>query len=85
MQVDCDHGLHWSIQNLHFLAGILSFDILYIEGKSPLLMRNIQVNFGGISPETSKSSAFWDMGVNSNLKRLPLSRPDKAGESDSTS
>ena len=65
-----DHGLHWSNQNLHNLAGISSLDILYLEGKSPLLMRNIQVNFGDILPETSKSSAFWDMGVNSNIKWL---------------
>ena len=26
-------------------------------------MSYIQVNFGDILPETSKSSAFWDMGV----------------------
>ena len=68
MRVDCEHGLHWSIQNLHILTVILSLDILYLEGKSPLLMRNIKVNFGDILPETSKSSAFWDMGVNSHLK-----------------
>ena len=56
------------IQNLHILAGIFSLDILYLEGKSPLLMSNIQVNFGDILPETSKGSAFWDMGVDSHLK-----------------
>ena len=39
VQVDCDHGLHWSIQDLHILAGILSLYILYLEGKSPFLMR----------------------------------------------
>ena len=48
-------------------------------------MRNIKVNFGDILPENSKSSAFWDMGVNSCLKWLPLFSPDEAGESDSTS
>ena len=37
-----------SIQNLHILAGIFSLDILYLEGKSPLLMSNIQVNFAVI-------------------------------------
>ena len=72
VQVDCDHGLHWSIQNLHILAGIFSLDILFSQGKSPLLMRNIQVNFGDILPETSKSNAFWDMGVDSHLKWLLL-------------
>ena len=82
MQVDCDHGLHWSFHNLHILAGIFSLDILYLEGKSLLLMSNI---FGDILPETSKSSAFWDMGVNSNLKWSPLSSPDEAGESNGTS
>ena len=44
-------------------------------------MRNIQVNFGDILTETSKSSAFWDMGVNSYLKWLPLFSPDEVGES----
>ena len=67
-----------------FLAGIFPLDILYLEGKSPLLMRNIQVTFGNILPVTSKSSAFWDMGVNSNLKWLPLFSPDEACESNST-
>ena len=48
-------------------------------------MRNIQVNFGDIFPETSKSSAFWDIGVPSHLKWLPFFSPDEPGESDSTS
>ena len=60
--------------------GIFSLDILYLEGKSPLLMRNNQVNFGDILPETSKSSGFWDMGVNSHLKWLLLFSPYEAGE-----
>ena len=47
-------------------------------------MRNIQVNFGDILPETSKSSAFWDIGLNSNLKWLPLFSPNEAGKSDGT-
>ena len=46
VQGDCDHGLHWSIQNLHILAGIFSLDILFLEGKSPLLMRNNQLTLG---------------------------------------
>ena len=44
-------------------------------------MSNIQVNFGDNLPETSKSSAFWDMGVDSHLKWLLLFSPDVAGES----
>ena len=79
-QGDRDHGLHWSIQNLYILARIFSFDILYFEGKSPLLMRNNQVRFGDTLPETSKGSAFWDMGVNSQLKLLLLFSPYEAGE-----
>ena len=39
-------------------------------------MSNIQVNFGDILPETSKSSAFWDMGVDSHLKWLLLFSPN---------
>ena len=58
------------------LAGMFSLDILYLEGKSPLLMSNIQVNFGDILPETSKSSAFWDMGVDSHLKWLLMFSPN---------
>ena len=74
-----------AFKDVHILAGIFSSYILYDKGKSPLLMRNNQVNFGDIMPETSKSSAFWDVGVNSNLKWLPLFSPDEAGESDGTS
>ena len=33
VQVDCDHGLHWSIQNLHILAQIFSLDIIFLEAK----------------------------------------------------
>ena len=80
LQVDCGHG---QSPNLHIFTGILSLDILYTEGKK--LMRNIQVNFWEILPETSKSSAFWGMGWNSNLKWLPLFSPNKAGESEDTS
>ena len=45
-----------------------------------LYLGNIQVNFWHILPETSKSSAFWDMGVNFHLKWLLLFSPYKAGE-----
>ena len=62
---------------MHILAGIFSLDILYLEMKIPLLMRNSQVNF---LPETSNSSAFWDMGVVSHLKWLLLFSPDEASE-----
>ena len=44
-------------------------------------MSNIQVNFGDILPETSKSSSFWDMGVDSHLKCMLLFSPNEAGES----
>ena len=47
----------------------------------PMLMRNNHVKFGGMLPKNSKSSAFWDMGVNSHLKWLLLFSPDEAGES----
>ena len=40
-------------------------------------MSNIQVNFGHILPETSKSSAFWDRGVDSHLKWLLLFSPNE--------
>ena len=50
-------------------------DILCLGGKSPLLVRNNQVNFGDILSETSKSSAFWDIGVDSHLKWLLLFSP----------
>ena len=43
-------------------------------------MSNIQVNFGDMLPETSKSSAFWDMGVDFHLKWLLLFSPNEAGE-----
>ena len=39
-------------------------------------MSNIQVNFGDILPETSKSSAYWDMGVDSQLKWPLLFSPN---------
>ena len=78
VQGDWDHGLQRSIQNLHILAGIFSLDILYLKGKSPLLLSNIQVNLMDILLETSTSSTFSDMCVNSHLKLLLLFSPDKA-------
>ena len=48
--------------------------------EKPLLMSSIQVNFGDILPETSKSSAFWDMGVDSRIKWLLLFSPNEVGE-----
>ena len=46
-------------------------------------MSNIQINMGDIDilPGTSKSSAFWDMGVESHLKWLLLFSPDEVGVS----
>ena len=75
MQLYKTMAVNGQSKNVHTLAGIVSLNILYLGGKGPLLMRNIQVNFGDILPET-KSRAFWDMGVNSNLKWLPLFRPN---------
>ena len=40
------------------------------------------LTWGPSCQKPAKSSAFWDMGVNSNLKWLS---PDEAGESVSTS
>ena len=48
-------------------------------------MRNIRVSFRDILPESSKSSAFWDMGWSSYLKWLPLFSPSVADELDGTS
>ena len=73
------------LKNLHILSGIFTLNILYLGGKRPLQMRNIQVNFGDVLPKPPKSSAFWDMGVNSNLKWLPLFSHDEAGELDGNS
>ena len=47
-------------------------------------MSNIQVNFGHILPETSKSHAFWDMGLDSHLKGLLLFSPNDLASSDGT-
>ena len=68
-------------KNVHILAGIFPLDILYLEGKSPLLMWHNNVKSGDMLPSTSKSSAFWDVGVDSHLKWLLLFSPDEAGES----
>ena len=84
VQVDCDHGLQWSMQKFAYFGRIFLIGYSIFRGESPLLMRNIQVNFGDIFSETSKSSAFWDMGVDSNLKWLPLPSLDEAGELDGT-
>ena len=80
MQVDCDHGPHWSIQNVHILAGIFSLDILFRREKHLA----DEVNFGALLPETCKSGAFWDMVVNSHLRWLLLFRPDEPSQSDGT-
>ena len=59
-------------RNLHIVAGMLSMDNLYLAGKTPLLVRDMLVNFGDILPEISKSSAFWDMDGNSHLTWLSI-------------
>ena len=45
-------------------------DNLYLAGETPLLVRDMLINFGDILPETSKSSACWDIGGNSHLTWL---------------
>ena len=72
-------------KTLHILAGIFSLDILYLEGKIPLLMRNNQVKSGDMLPEIIKTGAFWDMGGNFDLKWLLLFSLYEAGEWDGTS
>ena len=57
-------------RNLHTMAGIFSMDNLYLAGKPTFLVEDMLVNFGHILPETSKSSACWDMGGNSHLTWL---------------
>ena len=54
-------------RNLHIVARIFSLDNLSLPGKTPLLVGDMLVNFGDILPETSKSSACWDMGGDSHL------------------
>ena len=46
--------------------------------KKSFAMSSMQVNFQDILPETSKSSAFWDMGGDSHVKWLLLFSPDVA-------
>ena len=54
-------------RGMHIMAGIFSMGKLYLAGKAPLLVGDMVVNFGDILPETSKSSACWDMGRDSYL------------------
>ena len=68
----------FTVQSKICIFGQESLDIPYLKGKSPLVMSNIQVKIRDILPETSKSSAFWDMGVDSHLKWLRLFSPDVA-------
>ena len=57
-------------QNLHVIEEVFSLDNLSIKGRITLLVRDMLINFGDILPETSTSSACWDMAGNSNLKWL---------------
>ena len=50
----------------------------YLEGKGPLLIRDMLVKFGDILTDSNKSSAFWDMGWSSIIKWLPMFSPDEA-------
>ena len=70
-------GLHWSSLNLHILAGFIR---QFIFRREKPFTDELILNFGDILPETSKSSAFWDMGVDSQLKWLLLFSPNEAGE-----
>ena len=72
------------LKRLHILTGLFSLNIPYLEGKMPFADEE-QSCLGDMLPETSKSSAFWDMGVNSHLKWLLLFSPDEAASRDSTS
>ena len=54
-------------RNLHIVARIFSLDNLSLAGKTPSLVGDMLVNIGDILPETSRSSACWDMGGNSHL------------------
>ena len=64
MHVHCDKLKAFTGQsrNVHIMAGIFSMDNLYLAGKTPLLAGDMLVNFGDTLPETSKSSACWNMG-----------------------
>ena len=76
MQVYCDHGL-WSIPKFAYFGR--NFLIWYsIFGRETPFANHVK--FRDMLPETSQSSAFWDMGVNSHLKWLLLFSPDEAGE-----
>ena len=57
-------------ENLHIIAEPVQSDNLYLAGKALLLIMTMLVNFGDILPETGKSSACWDMGLNSLLTWL---------------
>ena len=57
-------------ENVYILAGICPLDNLYLTGKPPLLVGDMMANFGDILPETSKSSACWEMRGNSHLTWL---------------
>ena len=59
-------------ENVRILAGILPLDMIYSGGKTPLLVGDVLVNFGDTLPETSKSSACWDIDGNSHLTGLSV-------------
>ena len=60
MHVHCDNGLEICVLRQEF-----SQCIIYIRRENPLLVDNMHmlVDFGDILPETSKSSACWDVSV----------------------
>ena len=75
VQRDWYHGLHWSTQNLHILAGILSLDILYLEEKILLLMSKNFVIEGLDCPSAKPASLDVSWMDNENW-RAPMSIQD---------
>ena len=84
-EVHYDHGLQWSIQEFAYFGRTFLIGCYIFRREKPFADEEHSANFREILPETSKSSAFWDMGVNSTLKWLPLFSPDEASGLDGTS
>ena len=60
-------GIFWQEFSHWIIYIFLYIYNLYLAGKTPLLIGDMQVNLVDILPETSKSSACWDVDGNSNL------------------
>ena len=69
---------HWSNQIFaYIMTGIFSLDNVYLAEKTRFLVKCMLFNYGDMLPETSKSSAIWDIGGNSSLNGCPCSVPMK--------